>query len=235
MNQEGFNPARRGTATLEAPTLRVVTFPAAAPARGPAGYREIVAGLAADVADVPSAALAALTPALPALRAALVDARWLVGEDQEALFEALAALGRTLDLITDGVTVPPARLGGDMASVVRTIHAIPASRSIAVNYALRHLVGVIAAASGKLLAAGRVASAAVTVEPAPPAAVAIEANEAAEALADRRYADLLISGALFFGGFLVATMLLIDVPEAAVAAGVISLATVTAWFLRAGR
>lgn len=224
-------PRRRHTATLGMPTLRIVTFAAdlaAEPApRAVTSYRDVVAGLAANVAELPASSLAALPTALPALRAALVDARWLVGAEPTSLAAALAELGRILDLLSDGALPPPSRLGQALGAVVSEIQAAPASRSLALSYALRHLVGVIGATCGQLLGAARLAAV------APPAPVVVDA--AAEVLADQRFADGLIIATTLFGAAVCGGMALVEAPEAAIAAAAVTLALATGWSVYRGR
>ena len=216
-------PRRRGTATLVAPSLRITTFRAEAPAPG---YREIVAGLTAQVAQLPGTAVAVPT-ALPALRTALTDARWLVADQPEALGAALAALGATLDLLTDGAHVAPSQLGDELGLVVAAIGAAPPTRSLALGYALRHLVGVIGATCGQLLAQSRVPA----PVPAPAEVVALSAEE----LADRRFADFLITATVGFGVAITGGMLALEVPEHAIASALVTLALATGWSLYRGR
>jgi hypothetical protein len=269
MFQDDLTPAPRhcgGTATLSPPTLRIVTFPAASVAKPAPGYREIVAGLAAEVAALPATAVIGLhpaLPALPALRAALTDARWLVGKQPAELACALAALATTLDLLTDGVLLPPERLGGDFCAVLAAIQAAPPTKSLALGYSLKHLVGVIGAVSGKLLAAGRAlpadvpapvvaeVSAPVVAEvptpvvaevPAPvvaevpaPVPAPVDVADAADMATDRRFADVLIGGTMLVGVAVSGVMATLAVPEHAVAAGLVGLALATGWLVCRGR
>lgn len=142
-------------ATLSPFISRTGTGALVSPPAAPGGYRRLVADLAADVATVTPAAVLALPPALPALRAAVVDVLWILPEGPGPMPGALARLAACLEDAAAGLLINPRQLSAALAGVVNATIDTPPSRSIAVNYAVKHLIGVIAATSGRLLGEGK--------------------------------------------------------------------------------